>query len=134
MYNIYCMIHPDTKRPFYVGATKTSIYNRLSWHMRDARRGDSKWWNEKDRFIAHILHYNKTPKARLLKIVSLNEVDFYEEFFYRLLKQQGFTLLQKESGFLYKKKVDTMAINERKYQQLRQYSQLRYKNILIIIW
>lgn len=37
IYTIYALVNPFTKEPFYVGATKVKIKNRLLGHLSEAR-------------------------------------------------------------------------------------------------
>lgn len=133
MYRVYCLIDPLDKKPFYVGATATPLTARLSGHINEVK---TYCWqrSEKILHIENILKSNRRPKVRLLIIATLHSVDHYEKFFYDLLIKQGFTLLQKKTAFTYSKKVKTLSANKAHYQQVKKYMQLRYKNIIILIW
>lgn len=134
MINIYCLIHPDTRRPFYVGATMHSITLRLSSHIGEVNIYHMKYWNDKHRYIYSIIQDGNKPKIRLLKAVPLNEADHYEEFFYKMFIKQGYTLLQASRRFNYKENTKRLERLRRRNHRLRKYMQLCYKDILIIIW
>jgi hypothetical protein len=106
MINIYCLIDPRNKQPFYVGATNGSIYVRLSGHITECKTYLPRYWSSKQHYMNDILIAGLKPKTRLLHTCSIHEAEHYELFFYNLLLSQGFKLLQKiPSG--YKSKLDS---------------------------
>jgi hypothetical protein len=104
MVHIYCLIDPRTNKPFYVGATSGKLNIRLSSHLSDCRLTPVDRHNNKMKLIRNILDSGKRPKIRLLQSVTLHEADHYEKFFFTLLRQQGFELLQQDYAFSYKSK------------------------------
>ncbi len=107
MINIYCLVDPNTY-----------LYKQ----------------SEKMKFISDIMAAGFKPRIRLLFVATLHNVDYYERFFYNLLTSHGYELLQLKHAFDYAKKEKSFQAKLKQYQQLRKYMQLRYKNILIIIW
>ena len=139
---IYCLVHPITLIPFYVGATNGKINIRLAGHLTNARytyidrhtqETKHAYNTEKDIFIRSILSIGRKPIIRSIISCDIHEANHYELFFYNLLNAQGFKMYHKEPHG-YKEKIT----NERRYvlknKQLRKYSQLCCKDILIIIW
>lgn len=97
MIQIYCLINPHNNRPFYVGATKLDLSNRLSVHITESKSILPIYWNRKHYLMNYLISTNKRPRIRLLYTCSLIEVDYYEEFFYKMFISQGFRLLQSNS-------------------------------------
>lgn len=133
MINIYCLIHPITRHPFYVGATKLPINIRLSGHICEYNTYRPDSHSVKMKYIGNLLQQGIKPKVRLLYVATLHSVDHYERFFYDLFKQQGYNLLQKDTAFSYKKKATAQPFKY-KHKMPKKYLQLCYNNILIIIW
>lgn len=118
MIHIYCLIDPRNKTPFYVGATKASIYVRLSNHINECKTYLPHYWSKKQQRINDILLSGNRPKTKLLHKCSIHETEHYELFFYEMFIQQGFELLQnKPAG--YKSKIDSERIKKAKYISTR---------------
>lgn len=124
MIQIYCLVNPHTKRPFYVGATKYPLNNRLSVHINESKSLLPLYRNTKHHLINYILSTNKKPQINLLHKCSLIEVDHYEEFFYNTLIKQGFKMLQAPS-FSYSAKHQPGKL-------VNQWSKLKRKNSTIV--
>lgn len=98
--NIYCLIDPSNDAPFYVGATKYEINKRLKEHLRETLY-KVHCFSPKELKIREILGYGAKPLIKLLYVCSLYDVNFYEPFFYNMLINQNFTLLQHVNSFGY---------------------------------
>lgn len=134
MINIYCLVDPRDGKPFYVGATNCRLNTRLSGHISESKTILPQYWNNKNKLINSILRDGKRPRIRLLKVATMGSVDHYEFFFYSMLTQHGFVLIQRTTAFHYKKRMIKLMARRSDNQHLRQYSKLYFKNILIIIW
>lgn len=114
MIYIYCLFHPDSKIPFYVGATQ-NIKTRLYQHLVNARklRGKTEIYKEsgptallylphlrKTITILEILDNGKRPGIVVLATAPQPIIAaFYEEFYYLALKSQGFDIQQEHNRF-----------------------------------
>lgn len=138
MINVYCLIDPRDRKPFYVGVTVSKINIRLAGHISEIKTYPPCNYSTKMAFIADIINSGKKPQTRLLITASIHDVDHYEYFFYKMFTHQGFNLIQKPTAFSYSKKSITdknkISLLNSSNQRIKKYSQLRYKNILIIIW
>jgi len=134
MYNIYCLVNSLDNKPFYVGVTVLKIHLRLCGHLSELKTYPVCNYNQKMTFIADIIANGGKIRTRLLKTVPLHEVDYYEQFFYNMLLGQGFTLINRPTSFCYSKKRLTDKNKVLNNQYVKKYMQLRYKNILILIW
>jgi hypothetical protein len=108
MMQIYCLVNPITNQPFYVGATKVILKNRLSAHIHEAltfrlNKYVPQISQNKHAIIKELTESNLKPKIDLLFISPLPAVEYYEAFFYDMLKKQGFTLFNSPSHFNYLK-------------------------------
>ncbi len=140
---IYCLIHPVTLVPFYVGATNGKIETRLSSHLSEARYNyinrrtqelTYSYNSPKNLLIRHILHtQKKSPKIRLVHTCDIHASSDCELFFYLLFLSQGYIMYQ-DMPVGYKNKLLNSKPYVLKNKQLRKYMQLRCKDILIIIW
>lgn len=133
MINIYCLVNSVDNKPFYVGATKLKIENRLRSHVWETKSLFSPT-NQKQLFIKKLLSEGHKPIIHLLQIVTINDVNHYEEFFYIMLKRQGFNLLQLPSAFSYKQLTTNFRWLRGDYVRVKKYNKIYFKNILIIIW
>lgn len=133
MYKLYCLVDPRNNKPFYVGVTKCKLPTRLCQHVKEVEYGCFRLTG-KQQLMNDIKLSGKKVRIRLIFATDLPSVDFYENFFYDMFISQGFTLFQRKSSFNYaqKEKINLRYIS--KHQQLKKYMQLRYKNILILIW
>lgn len=121
MIKIYCLVDPRNNLPFYVGATKIPLKSRLSGHIHEARVFRPNKYIQyypltyyKHILINEIISCGIRPRIDLLYISSLIAVEHYEQFFYTMLKNQGFKLFNLESQFNYLKytKVDYYQFNQ----------------------
>lgn len=128
------MVDPRDNKPFYVGVTILKINMRLGGHISELKTYPECNYTTKMSFIHGIMKEGKKPRIRLLKVVPLPEVDYYEHFFYSMFIHQGFILIQKPTAFSYSKKTITDRNKILNNQQVKQYMQLWYKNILVLIW
>lgn len=110
MVSIYCLVDPRNNRPFYVGATRSKLNNRLSGHLVTAKDSikyhnpysqDKTALNKGILFLEIMRKTGKKPRiVELLRVQSI-EADHYEKFFYLMFKNQGFILFQQSSAFGY---------------------------------
>lgn len=109
MIQIYCLVDPRNNRPFYVGATKVLLKNRLSGHISNALSFHPNEYTDrfptknKHAIVLSLLNENKRPLIKWLYTCDIYSVDFYERFFYNVLTAQGFTLLNCYLSFDYTK-------------------------------
>lgn len=110
MVRIYCIADPRNGKPFYVGATRSKLNNRLSGHLNTAKSDiryhnafnpDKTSLNKAILFLEIIRVTGKKPRIIELLSVQSIEADHYEEFFYKMFKAQGFVLFQQSSAFGY---------------------------------
>jgi len=109
MITIYCLVDPRTNSPFYIGATKVKLKNRLSAHIHEAAVFRTN--NYAMPFTAYKKHFliqeltklNIKPKIEWLYTCTINNVDHYEPFFYNVLISQGFELFNFPHNFNYSK-------------------------------
>lgn len=94
MIKIYCLIDPRNNKPFYVGATKCRLYNRLSNHINECKTLLPEYWSSKHRLINEIKESGNRPVIHLIYECPKYATDHYERFFFNMLKGQGFDLLQ----------------------------------------
>lgn len=129
--NIYCLYDPRTRKPFYVGATRSTISIRLSGHINEVKTYLPKFWSAKQKFMHQMIQEGVRPKARLLLVATLHSVDHYEQFFHTMLILQGYELLQLTSAFHYKRKF----LSERlRHQSYNKHLQICCKNTFNYIW
>lgn len=107
MIKIYCLVDPRTNSPFYVGATMNKVKARLCSHISELSGYPPENWSKKMQFVCEIIRSGEKPVAKTLAVVFLKDVDYYESFFYNLLIELGFKLLQKPHAFYYKSKRQT---------------------------
>lgn len=94
MINIYCLVNPLTNKPFYVGATKGTLHGRLSGHIHESKTFIPKHWDRKHTLINEIIVCGSKPQIKLLFITPIYSAEYYELFFFHVLINQGFELLQ----------------------------------------
>lgn len=87
---IYALINPINDSVFYVGATFSELYVRLSGHL--SSKGAN---NKKEIIINQIKFLGKRPEMLLLEEVQHTEAGFYEQFYMDLFKSFGFKLTNK---------------------------------------
>jgi len=132
--NIYALINPINNEVFYVGATKHPINIRLGGHL-SSNFSDYKTGVVVDRvnLINAIQEKGKNPEIRLLKEVPLDEVDFYEKYYYDYYVSHGCNLLQDGTKFGYNKTFNkdlakpyivssTMRVKPSLYDRLKRYA------------
>lgn len=109
MIQIYCLVDPRNKRPFYVGATVVPLKNRLSAHIHEAINfRTNKYAIKYTSYKKHqlIMDLNKAglkPIIDPLYICDINSVDHYEPFFHQILTNHGFDLFNMPYNFNYSK-------------------------------
>lgn len=110
MIHIYCLIDPRNNKPFYVGATKMPLKNRLSAHIHTANSYRHNKYSimytnscKKNNTIKDIISFSQRPKIELLKHCTNAEAEYYEYFFFKALVNQGFDILNTPSLFNYLK-------------------------------
>lgn len=106
LYNIYTLIDPICGSPFYVGATKQKLNDRLRLHIKSTKNQKSKYsvGNKKNERISEIINSGKTPTIKLLEIVTFDNVNISEKKHYDKFVALGFKLLQSKSHFNYTKR------------------------------
>lgn len=116
---IYCLFDPRTNIPFYVGATK-DIKLRLYQHIRYTKthRVKAERFREGGQHVLkYFPHFRKTltmcdildsghkPGLCVLYItVGEKNAAYYEEFYYKALKSQGFDIQQEHNKFYHSNK------------------------------
>lgn len=108
MYKIYCLVDPDTKMPFYVGATKLSLKIRLRLHLhrndyiiQNETNREGNWYN-RNKLIYNLLQQNKKPIICVLFITNKTTAKFMEKRCYEYLQNiLNITLLQNDKCFAY---------------------------------
>jgi hypothetical protein len=100
-HTIYALVDPRNDTPFYVGATRYDLKNRLHWHLNfvpAGKRGKSVA-DGKVKLIKDLLKENKMPLIEVLANTTIEKVDFLEKFYYEKLTSEGFVLYQHSSFF-----------------------------------
>jgi hypothetical protein len=90
---IYTLLHPKSKKPFYVGASKHPKV-RFSYHCLYPTSA----------LMTVILKLRKNNKRPILKIIMETDIKgaiFWERFYYYHYTMIGHTLLQKECHLNY---------------------------------
>jgi hypothetical protein len=105
---VYCLVDPRNNKPFYVGATKILLKNRLSAHIHDAstfviNKYVPQTSRKKHYLISELIQSNLRPRIDLLYLSPLSAIEYYEAFFYKMLINQGFELFNSPSHFNYLK-------------------------------
>lgn len=108
MIKVYCLVDPRNNKPFYVGATKILLKNRLSNHIHEARvfmvnKYSPQYSCNKHFLIQELVAYGLRPRIDLLYISPLLAVEHYEAFFHNVLVGQGFNIHNSTSQFNYLK-------------------------------
>lgn len=109
MIQIYCLVDPRTKCPFYVGATVVRLKNRLSAHIHEAvnfrpnKYGMQYTTHKKHSLILELNKIGIKPIIDLLYTCTIHSVDYYEQFFNQMLINQGFELFNVTHHFNYSK-------------------------------
>lgn len=109
MIQIYCLVDPRNKHPFYVGATVVPLKNRLSAHIHEAVNFRTNKYamqyttHKKHYLIAELNAVGLKPIIDLLYTCDIFSVDHYEPFFYQLLVNHGFELFNMAHNFNYSK-------------------------------
>jgi hypothetical protein len=62
-YKIYALLHPVTKKPFYIGSTQKLLIQRLAGHITASEKPKSKL----SIFINDLVGQGLTPKIKLLE-------------------------------------------------------------------
>ncbi len=122
MIQIYCLVDPRNNKPFYVGATKVLLKNRLSAHIHEAinfrtNKYAIHYTSYKKHFlIKELVEANLKPRIDLLYLTPLLAVEHYERFFHNMLVAQGFELFNWTHQFNYLKytKVDYYQFDKNK--------------------
>lgn len=102
-YKIYCLIDPRDNHPFYVGATRRLLEQRLASHITQLDRKSKKnsLTDQRKERIKAILDIGKLPIISMIEEANERDAGYLEEtHFYRLFKE-GYTLLQSASHFTY---------------------------------
>lgn len=87
-YNIYYITSDkDNNNPIYIGITSNSLLRRLSGHISDSKKGQSKIHN----WIKNRISEGFEIKINLIDTVEDN-VFFWENFYIDLMKSWGFSL------------------------------------------
>lgn len=105
MIKIYILIDPENSYPFYVGATTVDLKERLSGHLTSYNYIGVKNSYVKDRsdLIFELKKACLKPDILLIKEVAIQDVDYYEKYYYNLFSSNGFKLIQDSSKFTYGK-------------------------------
>lgn len=109
MIKIYCLVDPRNNKPFYVGATKTLLKNRLSGHISAAFSFNENIYtakfsaSKKHYLIKELINSGIRPNIHQLYTCDIYSVDYYEQFFHELLVSQGFELFNSYLSFDYTK-------------------------------
>ena len=103
MISIYCLINPIDGKPFYVGATKFELRLRLFGHIGYANSCPKNGGNEKNVLILDLIKNGLRPEIKWLHSTDIHGVDYWENYFYTMLSNQGFCLLQRVPKGQYKK-------------------------------
>ena len=103
MIKIYCLVDPITHKPFYVGATRRSLKDRLYSHI--VGRFDPSYIkslsSRRNKLIREIIEAGQTPLIYCLIIVPSDICDLFEREYYNLFLSQGIELLQHKHRFTY---------------------------------
>lgn len=110
MIKIYCLVDPRNNRPFYVGATKVLLKERLSGHISDTtsytyvlKNCPDKRHGKKHDIVMAILESNQRPRIDLLYCCDIHCAEFYERFFFEALTYQGFQIVNYQRNINYNK-------------------------------
>jgi len=96
---IYFLQNPITKDIFYIGATKASLYNRLTSHYAHVREcvTGRRNFNRRCQYLSDLLPTK--AEIYLLEIVeNIEELDRIEGFYISLFRSWGFNLLNGNDG------------------------------------
>lgn len=111
MISIYCLVDPRNNRPFYVGATKVLLKNRLSGHIHDAAVFQTTQFakpftnHKKHLLIKELISQSLKPRIDLLYTCSFATTNYYEYFFFSLLTAQGFEIFNRSHSFNYQQHI-----------------------------
>lgn len=101
-YIIYALIHPETKKPFYVGCTTQSLDARLRNHMQCA----------KDKWSSPVYEYiNSLSKEPIIEMLDCNDSTTkgdalnQESFWTNKLRCEGHTLYNHNKRKVPRKKI-----------------------------
>lgn len=110
MIQIYCLVDPRDNKPFYVGATKVLLKERLSGHISDTtsysfvlKNCPDKRHGKKHDIIMDILENNLKPRIDLIYCCDIHCAEFYEQFFFYMLLAQGFYIVNYQRAIRYDK-------------------------------
>lgn len=104
---IYALINPINQVPFYVGATKRNLEDRLAEHLQIAKRRKLTGKpGEKQDVILKILSLGFKPEIKALVAASDDITNDFEKAGYSILKKLGYRLDQSPDAFY---KVDPKA-------------------------
>jgi len=102
MINIYCL--PRNHHPFYVGATVLTLKARVHNHVSEINNYTGRQRSEKQLFLMKMKEEGLRPIPMLLRQVDINEVDFYEFYYYQMFVDNGFKMYQLPPKKDYQKK------------------------------
>ena len=116
MITIYCLLHPVTNIPFYIGATKSALNIRLMQHVNAAKKQHKDWdgchddilrqfpHKRKNVFIKNIINVNnKKPIIKPLLQCNKNMADYYEKLAFNSLILTSYGIYQETKRFHYTK-------------------------------
>lgn len=110
MIQIYCLVDPRNNKPFYVGATKVLLKERLSGHISDTtsysfvlKNCPDKHHGKKHDIILDILECSSKPRIDLIYCCDIHSAEFYEQFFFHMLLAQGFQIVNYQRKIRYDK-------------------------------
>lgn len=103
---IYCLIDKSNNHPFYVGATKRDLKQRLSGHKTElVTYKHCLDIHEKWLFMVDLIKNGTGPEIILLHECTLYDADFYEYFFYKMFVQHGYKMMNDKHVFIIVKSI-----------------------------
>lgn len=91
---IYCLIEPITEQIKYIGKTKQPLNKRLSAHLCESNKLNTK----KNTWLKSLKNKGLKPKIEELDIVLESEWEFWEMHWISLFKSWGFELKNADGG------------------------------------
>lgn len=118
-YKIYKLIDPETKIIKYIGCTTSTLNERLSQHIYDARKKNS----FKSIWIKSLLEKEKKPIIKLIEICTeenwIQKEQYYINFYYKNLT--NFT--KGGDGMLLNRQISSIKkSSEKKFVKIQQYT------------